>query len=194
MCLVVLLALPNHVYARSAGIHPRSASLATLVLRQADVPASFVRTQTHAYSLTQVARLNHVGASVMRAHGFVSGYQSAFLRSATGGLLEILDDIVVYRRAAGARWQLAQSQEVAANSLVGDHLRRFAVSRIGDQTVGETYVFTAKGRHIAAYFVLFRRGAYAAYVAVVGYKGDISSPVTVRYANLMETRIAAASA
>ena len=182
LCLTLLPAVAHAGPAPSAGTE-------SMVLRLGDVPSGFAQTAAQPLSLPTVATMNHVDAAALRSEGFVTSYETEFRRSAPSGLVDIVDDVVLYRTTAGERWQMARSRVVAKQ--VYPQLQPLALGRIGNRAVGGCSQQSVNGASYTTCFVLVRHGRCGAYVAVAGRTGTFDPAIVIGYARTMNRRIAA---
>jgi hypothetical protein len=78
---------------------------------------------------------------------------------------------------------------MAPKTFKGHHPRAMSVGRIGDQSVGGTYVLQANGLQYTAAYVLFHRGSCAAFVSGAGLFGTFDPTTIVNLASVVDRRL-----
>jgi hypothetical protein len=167
---------------------PGPAQPRAVVLHLKDLPSSLRATTEKGVAVqdSDAAVGNHVSTAQMNRHGYVAGYANIIGNKDKSHLLALEDHVVLFRSAAGARWQYQKFLTLFA---IAAHQQKLNTSGIGDQSAGYFSSSSVGGLYtVTLGQVYFRRGPYAVRINIQDY-GPIHASDLVQLARLQDARI-----
>lgn len=158
--------------ARAPSIAPKR-----LVLSTGDLPGKFRLQSSRPLSRAEAATINSLPGDAIQ-HGYASSYETSFTRdfssyrspSQARGLLTVVDDVLLYRTAAGAHAILRSARKIVRSTVKRnkkDHFVSFGAA--GNERVGYQAAEKAtRGTVLESDVLIFRDGKYVIAVIATG--------------------------
>lgn len=188
--LTVTPAAGSVVALTAPGTALAATSIASIVLKPADVPTGFRLTQGKAETAQSEAKSAKVSVATLRAQGWLGTYNETFDKGNNTTDTQIYSGAGQFKSVGGANWNITNGENIVKKQLT--HIKTFSISGIGQNCVGLTASGTLQKVKYAALYVVFRHGTYVGLAAEV-YLGKFSGVPSVaqveHLATIMNGRI-----
>jgi hypothetical protein len=168
----------------------KRASPNALNLTVQDVPRGFQQTTAEVLSDAQVASLDNISLSTLKAVGRITSYHVLFQRRAHSGLIDIDATVSSYTSPQGAHQDY---QRIVQGAQAQGYFHPLQASAIGDEYTALTSRALKGGSLMTSDVVLFRRGPYTASLIVDGVPGTFTTGQVYSLAQTIDTRLKSAS-
>lgn len=161
------------------------------VLTRRDVPASFHQVGASSLTNAEADRADNLPRGTFERHGRVSSYGTSF-RYSGRQLASVQDNVIAFKSSAGARWEYSRSVAQGRKPVNGVPFQTLTVRHLGDEASGFLFRQMIVGTPVTCGVVIFRRGAYTAWVVTCGFGPTYLASASPALARIVDKRMRAA--
>ena len=169
----------------ASGLSVHAASPAQPVaLKLSDLPSGFRNDHSAEVSNAAFSKQTGVPKAQFDSHGRIDGYDAAYARNVSKGLVYIASNVYLYKTSAGAHWDYTHS---VAHALT--QAKKAAAPRFGTESAGLVLNTKVGKQTVVTYFIFFHKANYDITVGASAVKGQVKMADAAHYAQIVQARI-----